>query len=492
MRTDNKHPHSHALNIDDDFQTSTSTSLLGFHLDSPRFIPHRFSSRRRRLIITAASLISVLSLFLLAYLSLSNPSSRTPSIVSEDRNPQLVPTITWNRKSSLLGPPTDRFRDNLRNDTKYITSWISAGWTNDVMTYGNLIYLAMLTERIPIIGPFTPSHIGGDAGNIAFGEVFDVDYLSKAIGIPVLEWSEVKNTSSQEIEDIGCWSVWQAVQTRESDPRLTNALPLQGLDISFTAGPTWLQKIPGYEHDPHAHFWSIASLLYSPERENNLIEPQPSKVHGAVLSPDEHLACFDYLYYVCGHTSFEYERDISPAWRFVAKHFRWTNRLQTISDGYLRRIFNVPNHDPIPPYIAIHARRANDFIVYCRDVPKEDCFPSIPTYQRRIAEIQDETRERLGIVPQHIIMLSDEEDPAWWDSIRMVGWYTIDHVAEDTVNKYGRWYPVLIDAVIQSSGIGIIGMQQSTMSLLAGRRVQDWHNGVFKSVKWGTPHADDH
>ncbi len=121
----------------------------------------------------------------------------------------------------------------------------------------------------------------------------------------------------------------------------------------------------------------------------------------------------------------------------------------------MRHIFKVPDNEPIPPvgetymsfavalmifqYIAIHARRANDFIVYCRDVPKEDCFPSIPTYRRRIAEIQEETRERLGIDPQHVIMLSDEEDPAWWDSIRNEGWYTPDHVAEDTVNKYGRW-----------------------------------------------------
>ena len=92
----------------------------------------------------------------------------------------------------------------------------------------------MLTERVPIIGPFTPSHVGGDAGNVPFSEVFDIEYLSKSIGIPVLEWSEVKNSSSQEIEDIGCWSVWQAVQVRESDPRLTNALPLQGLGESVS------------------------------------------------------------------------------------------------------------------------------------------------------------------------------------------------------------------------------------------------------------------
>ncbi|KAI0275007.1 hypothetical protein BC834DRAFT_850667 [Gloeopeniophorella convolvens] len=399
----------------------SAASLLGFPIDSPRFVAHRFVPKRRRLFIAAGSVLSALSLFVLAYFSLSESSTPPPILV--DTAP------AWNRKAPLLGPPTDRFRDNLRNDTKYITSWISAGWTNDVMTYGNLIYLAMITERVPIIGPFTPSHIGGDAGIIPFGEVFDVDYLSKAIGMPVLEWSEVKNTSSQEVEDIGCWSVWQGVQTRESD------------------------------HDSQTH---------------------------------EQVACFDYLYYVCAHTSFEYEHDISPAWRFVVKNFRWTNQLQTISDGYMRRIFGITEEEPIPPYIAIHARRANDFIVYCNGVPKDDCFPSIPTYQRRIAEIQEEVRERHGYVPQHVIMLSDEEDPAWWDSIRMMGWYTTDHVTEDTVNKYGRWYPLLIDAVIQSSGVGMIGMQGSTMSLLAGRRVQDWQQGVFKNIKWGTPTADDH
>jgi hypothetical protein len=177
-----------------------------------------------------------------------------------------------------------------------------------------------LTERVPIIGPFTPSHVGDNAGNIPFSEVFDIDYLSERIGIPVLEWNEVKNVSTPEIENIGCWSVWQGVKVHDS-PRRTDALRLQGLgeqmhvpvkksgklilpslDISFTAAPKSIQKFPGFEHDPHAHFWSVASLLYSPGREEDLIAPQPSEVHGAVLPPDEHLACFDYLYYVCAHT----------------------------------------------------------------------------------------------------------------------------------------------------------------------------------------------
>ena len=53
-------------------------------------------------------------------------------------------------------------------------------------------------------------------------------------------------------------------------------------------------------------------------------------------------------------------------------------------------------------------------------------------------------------------------------------------------------YPLLVDAVIQSSGIGMIGTASSTMSVLAGRRVESWYDGVWKQVKWGRPGADDH
>ncbi|KAI0298618.1 hypothetical protein BC826DRAFT_1122327 [Russula brevipes] len=203
------------------------------------------------------------------------------------------------------------------------------------------------------------------------------------------------------------------------------------------------------------------------------------KVHCAVLPPDEHLACFDNRYYGCAHTPFEYERDISPAWRFVVKHFCWTKQVQAITDGYLKRIFGVPEHEPVPPYIAIHARRT-DFVTYCGDLPRDECFPSIAVYQRHVADIQREIRQRLGVVPRHVIMLSDEEDRAWWDLIRETGWYTTDSQVQ---------YPLLVDAVIQSS---LIGTRGSTMSVLAGLRVQDWHNGMYTEVRWGTPSADDH
>lgn len=143
-------------------------------------------------------------------LELSYPNLPTPE------SPQLDP---YGPLAVLNGPPASSFRDNLKSGEKYITSWISAGWTNDVMTYGNLIYLALITDRIPILPMFTPSHIGGGVPPIAFGEVFDVPRLRKLLGKPVLEWREVKDERSDVMDELGCWNLWQAVQYRESYPR---------------------------------------------------------------------------------------------------------------------------------------------------------------------------------------------------------------------------------------------------------------------------------
>lgn len=83
----------------------------------------------------------------------------------------------------------------------------------------NLLYLALITERIPIIPMFTPSHIGGGVPPIDFGLVFDVPYLRQAIGKPVLEWHEVKDRNSDAVEELGCWNVWEVSQNQEDYPR---------------------------------------------------------------------------------------------------------------------------------------------------------------------------------------------------------------------------------------------------------------------------------
>ena len=53
-------------------------------------------------------------------------------------------------------------------------------------------------------------------------------------------------------------------------------------------------------------------------------------------------------------------------------------------------------------------------------------------------------------------------------------------------------YPVIVDAVVQSAGVGFVGTDRSTFSTLARRRVADWQDGAVRLVKWGTTDADAH
>jgi hypothetical protein len=90
---------------------------------------------------------------------------------------------------------------------------------------------------VPIIPKFIPSHIGGDTPPITFGDVFDVPRLQSALGIPVLEWHQVKDVDSENLDDLGCWSVWEAVQHDEQTPRgsyLTDWLKLGKIQVFVT------------------------------------------------------------------------------------------------------------------------------------------------------------------------------------------------------------------------------------------------------------------
>ncbi len=53
-------------------------------------------------------------------------------------------------------------------------------------------------------------------------------------------------------------------------------------------------------------------------------------------------------------------------------------------------------------------------------------------------------------------------------------------------------HPVILDAAIQSLGLGFVGTDRSTFSILSRRRVLDWHDGAARMVLWGSKGADDH
>ncbi|KAJ6547863.1 hypothetical protein B0H10DRAFT_2170100 [Mycena sp. CBHHK59/15] len=375
----------------------------------------------------------------------------------------------------LNGAPTVAYQviktDNLRPEVRYITAWPGAGFTNDMMLYTNLIYLGLITERVPIIPLFTPMHVAEGPSHgptLDFGDVFDIPRLQRALRKPILEWRQVKDPQSKSVDPLGCWNLWEAVQNTNAGPHWTVMHERLKLDISYTTAPSWIKILPNDNGDPHAAFWALARLQSPKQRAMNLRTPARSP-NGVSLPPDDHLLCFDNLYYVGAQSVYEFSADYSPAWRFVGRHIHFTRRIQEMADSYVRQALGVTPHDPTPPYISVHVRHG-DFKQHC--------------------QVRAELLANKGIAVDKVIMTSDERNGTWWEAVAAQGWVRPDHA--QTVARHGLWYPILIDAAIQAAGIGFVGTLDSTVSLLAAKRVATWHNGSTRMVRWGKPGADDH
>ncbi|KAG8976438.1 hypothetical protein FRC05_003681 [Tulasnella sp. 425] len=389
-------------------------------------------------------------------------------------NPKAVthPEGKFRVRDFVNGPPTATLLENLRNDTRYITTFTDAGWTNDVMTVANMIYLGIITSRVAVVPPFSPSHIGYGTGDFPFGDFFDLPRLRDALNHPVIEWRDLKNGSSTH-DIIGCWSAFATV---EGSPRGSHLHGTLGVDVSHTRVPDNTQ-ISGL----HVSLWGLAKLGFPEGREEALrsTTPIPSYYYKESRIPNETFLCFDMLYYTSVFEPFEWERDYAPVWRFVGRHLRFHPNMIKLAESYIRKAFGLFEVEPIPKFVSIHARRG-DFGNYCGDSPIEHCLPPLSAWLDAVNDVRATLKAKHGvsISPQNVLILSDESDPAWWVEVEKLGWKYIDHTKERTVERHGSlWYPPLIDAMLQAMGTGFVGTAGSTMSMIALRRTVAWNDG---------------
>ncbi|KAJ3515420.1 hypothetical protein NLJ89_g1772 [Agrocybe chaxingu] len=438
-----------------------------------------------------------------------SPSSTASKCESEDIHVLPVETgvPSWDSSRFLQGPPTTSFKENLLNDTYYITSWADSGFTNQFMGYVNMIYVGLISDRIPILPPFGPHHMSYDAGALRFSNVFNLTQLKKALNRPILEWHEVKEEdspsslrepSAEERESIGCWSTRK--EAIANPLRVKSVVDHLKLDIAYTRVPSEARWLPNHENNDFLVFHQLVPYIFPrhpwrPVSDFPLMQASPS---GLRLPPDEQVSCFDYLYYITSSRQmFEMQYSWSPPWRLVGTHLRFTDDLVDLAQDYLRRAFHMSDEQEsparsaavMPPFIAVHMRRG-DFGHQCRDGRKpEECFVPLEEYSKAVETIQHELREKKAMDVEHVVLMSDEKDPKFWEETKKLGWAHFDHEQEKTVQKCSEWYPVLIDSVAQSLAAGFVGTGDSTYSLMSARRVEDWNAGPRFLVRRNLGHS---
>ena len=103
------------------------------------------------------------------------------------------------------------------------------------------------------------------------------------------------------------------------------------------------------------------------------------------------------------------------------------------------------------------------------------CFASLEAFRVRVVEVGEELRGRKeggggvgrggsggdgeggestgggesvdgggDVDEMRVVVTSDEEDEAWWDEVRKMGWVRVDHERLGTERVYGKWYVDLL------------------------------------------------
>ncbi|KAF8575748.1 hypothetical protein K439DRAFT_1397924 [Ramaria rubella] len=455
------------------FRIRVPPSRTSFFTDTIR---HK---RRRRIWLGVIVLVSFLAILVALFVSRKPIEARLRSAWNPSWQDASSHFVSQVQNISLYIEPvqTPRFRDNLRNDTKYVTASPIGGFSNQVMAQINLLYIAILTGRVPVIADFVPGHMHGNPGFLAVSEVYDLPRLADALRMPIIEWSDIKDRSSHELEDIGCWSLQTILFGPDYGTKGHFATEHEfSLDISLTPVPD-SRFIPGTNH---LNIMAVASLGWPDARADALVhvETISSPINKHTTPPDEHLLCFDELYYAASVKPYEWFEEWVPAWTQVGRYMHWTPPMEALARKYILRAFGLNDGDPFPSYISVHIRHT-DFVQMCKD---DDCFPPLSTYGAKVDEIKADLLELHGVNIDKVLVASDEEDPVWWQAVQDFGWYRIDWVAERTEEMYSEWHPIVLDSVALSLGKGIVGTTRSTLSLLAAKRVQDWEGGLVREV----------
>lgn len=255
----------------------------------------------------------------------------------------------------------------------------------------------------------------------------------------------------------------------------------------------------------------------------------------ATVEPNDQLMCFDNTLFLgpvmFGNTLTESKKGaLEPtvpgeglSWINVGQYIRFNSLVERRAAAYLRDLFDIESindyneddvrpakttdldveldeaesttarqrerrsrHQPatIPPFISIHLRRG-DFQFFAGFTPLERYTAAVDRVRARLQARLEDPHGWTGPGRKHFqshgipaskyqVVVTTDEAPnsEFVQQVKALGWKVLDHYHLNTKERFGGWWPTILDAAVLARGESFVGTDRSTFSHLAGVRVK--------------------
>ncbi|BGP42713.1 hypothetical protein JCM10449v2_006725 [Rhodotorula kratochvilovae] len=408
-------------------------------------------------------------------------------------------------------------KEQLKPGVRYVTAMAYGGHANQMISIQKMLYFAKMTNRVGIIPSLMPIHIDGPPADMS--SFYDLARFWQESHIPAVEFSQVKPLDIEgtrpQNEHLACWSVQELLlgfanlEAWSFDvhdiwidhwPLPPLARGLGGFDVAFDAlrlfdfdvgaKQRWIERVQRESLPQKAP--ANATEPFKGDKAKN-VKNGFDPAHAA--PPDDQVMCFDNTLFLgpvmfpeLAITARPLEHTVPGeglSWINVGQYLRFNERVESLADEYLMRLFDVSTPEKVPPFITIHLRRG-DFKEFTGLTALDKYVAALERVRTALQARLDDPDGwtgpgrsafrrfgRLKAQDYAVVTTTDERgDTPFVQSVRKLGWKVLDHDAFETKEKLGGWWPTMLDGAILARGRSFVGTHASTFSHLAGLRVK--------------------
>ncbi|KFH67797.1 hypothetical protein MVEG_06529 [Podila verticillata NRRL 6337] len=233
----------------------------------------------------------------------------------------------------------------------------------------------------------------------------------------------------------------------------------------------------------------IPTPFLDPERDNNSIWARwrMDKVIERYQQPhyeEEEILCLGHVYRLLPGGN-------NRAWVEFGQHFHFTEKVHEFVDEILEELLPRGHQ----AFVGIHLRRG-DFERHCMGITSpadpngwNRCYPSV---QHIISLLSGKTGGghsvsgvtaaahavalASGYQKLPVLVLTNERDPIELAKADAENWIRVDHKRLGTLERFGRYGPILIDGALLARANLLVGVEYSTYFKTASKRAETWYN----------------